>query len=57
MDQLSAAFLKTGPISSPETSVSNHFTPRNEPQDERIQTHLNKTILRMIEELKGKIKV
>ena len=26
-----------GPIASPETSVSNHLTPRNNPEDGRIQ--------------------
>jgi hypothetical protein len=29
--------LKKGPICSPETSVSNHFTPCNNPEDGRIQ--------------------
>ena len=27
-----------GPIYSPETSVSNHLTPRNNPEDGKIQT-------------------
>jgi hypothetical protein len=29
-----------GPICSPETSVSNHLTPRNNPEDGRIQMTL-----------------
>ena len=29
--------LKMGPKSSPETSVSNHLTPRNNPEEGRIQ--------------------
>jgi hypothetical protein len=29
--------LKKGPIGSPETSVSNHLTPRNNPEDVKIQ--------------------
>ena len=34
---LTAWPLKMGPIGSPETSVSNHLTPRNNPEDGRIQ--------------------
>jgi hypothetical protein len=30
-------FLKIGPIHSSETSVPNHPTPRNDPEDRRIQ--------------------
>jgi hypothetical protein len=29
--------LKEGPTGSPETSVSNHLTPRNNPEDGRIK--------------------
>jgi hypothetical protein len=35
--------LEDGTIDSPETSVSNHLTPRNNPEDERI--HKNNLIL------------
>ena len=33
-----------GPIGSPETSVSNHLTPHNKPEDGRIQNVIH-TIL------------
>ena len=37
--------LEMGPISNAETSVSNHLTPRNNPEDGRIQHQISQVFL------------
>ena len=38
--------LKMGPTGSPETSVSNHLTLHNNPEDRRIYLSLSHTVIR-----------